>query len=165
MEGEMKRFATAAAAATAALAAAVPALAADHGTGAAFKVRAAYDAIATPDAACGGLRVAASGSAQGTELGNGSWNDKECAAFTADGIDITGDLTLTAANGDELFVEYHATTPFPDATGAIHPQGTFSIVGGTGRFETATGGGVLSADANVANPATTATLDGTIDVH
>ena len=152
-------------AATLALAAAAPAAAADHGAGAAFKVRAAYDAVATPDAACGGLRVVASGSAQGTELGNGAWNDTECAAFTADGISIDGSLTLTAANGDRLFVSYHALSPFPDAAGAIHPAGTFTITGGTGRFATATGGGTLAADANVASPATTATLDGTIDLR
>lgn len=153
------------AAAAAALALAAPATAADQGAGAAFKVRAAYDATPTPDAACGGLRVVAAGSATGTELGAGAWNDTECAAFTPDGIVIDGALTLTAANGDELFVDYHATTPFPGADGAIHPQGTFTIVGGTGRFATASGGGTLSADANVAAPATTAVLDGTIDLH
>lgn len=87
------------------------------------------------------------------------------AAFTADGFAINGTLTLTAANGDEPFVQYHATTPYPDATGAIHPVGTFTIVGGTGRFAGATGGGTLAAVANVKYPATTATLDGTIDLH
>jgi hypothetical protein len=153
------------AAAVVGLAAAGPAAAADQGAGAAFKVRAAYDAVATPDAACGGLRVVAVGTATGTELGNGSWNDTECAAFTADGIRITGALTLTAANGDRLFVSYSALTAFPDATGAIHPAGTFTVTGGTGRFAQATGGGVLAADANVAAPATTATIDGTIELR
>lgn len=150
-------------AAVAALGAAAPAAAADHGSGAAFVVRASYDAVATPDAACGGLRVVASGSALGTEIGRGEWNDVECAAFAADGIDITGALTLTAANGDRLFVSYSATTPPPDASGAIHPAGTFTITGGTGRFTDASGGGVLAANANVASPATTATLVGVID--
>ena len=150
--------------AAAVLALAAPASAADHGAGAAFKVRAAYDAnIVGGDAT--GLTVVASGAATGTELGSGTWNDSEFAAFTPNGLDITGTLTLTAANGDELFVQYEATTPPPDSTGAIHPQGTFTIVGGTGRFVNASGGGTLSADANVANPATTATLNGTIDLH
>lgn len=147
------------------LATAAPAVAADQGTGSAFQVRAAYDAVATPDAACGGLRVVASGSATGTDLGAGAWNDTECAAFTATGIVIDGQLTLTAANGDQLDVAYHAESAFPDATGAIHPQGSFTIEGGTGRFASATGGGSLAADANVADPATTATLDGTIDLN
>lgn len=147
------------------LAAAGPAAAADRGVGAAFKVHAAYDAVATPDAVCGGLRVVAAGSASGTELGNGQWHDRECAAFTADGIEIAGALTLTAANGDELFVSYAAVSPFPDASGAIHPTGTFTITGGTGRFASAAGGGTLAADANVADPATTAVLDGTIDLR
>lgn len=146
------------------LAVAAPAAAADQGAGAAFQVRASYDAVATPDAGCGGLRVVASGSATGTELGAGTWNDTECAAFTATGIAIDGQLTLTAANGDQLDVVYHADSAFPDATGAIHPQGTFTIEGGTGRFAGATGGGSLAADANVADPATTAALDGTIEL-
>jgi hypothetical protein len=150
--------------AIAALTIAAPAAAADQGSGATFKVGAAYDAnIVGADAT--GLSVVAAGSATGTEVGSGSWNDTEFAAFTASGLDINGTLTLTAANGDELFVQYHATTPFPDATGAIHPVGTFTITGGTGRFANATGGGTLAADGNVANPATTATLDGTIDLH
>lgn len=142
-----------------------PALGADQGAGAAFHIRAAYDAVATPDSTCGGLRVVASGSATGTELGAGRWNDTECAAFTPTGIAIDGQLTLTAANGDELDVTYHAQSAFPDATGAIHPQGTYTIDGGTGRFAGATGGGSLAADANVNDPATTATLDGTIELH
>lgn len=150
--------------AAAALAFAAPASAADHGAGAAFNVRAAYDAtIVGADAT--GLSVVAAGSATGTELGSGAWNDTELAAFTASGLDINGMLTLTAANGDQLFVQYHATTPFPDATGTIHPVGTFTIIGGTGRFANATGEGTLAADANVQNPATTAMLDGTIDLH
>lgn len=148
-----------------ALALTVAAPAAAAGQGAAFKVHATYDAVAKPDEACGGLRVAASGSATGTELGSGVWNDHECAIFTAAGIAIEGELTLTAANGDELFVTYDATTAFPDATGAIHPAGLFTITGGTGRFAHAAGGGKLSVDANVASPATTATLDGTIDLR
>lgn len=130
-----------------------------------FVVHASYDATPTPDAACGGLRVVASGAAIGNEIGAAQWNDTECASLVAQpgSIVITGTLTLTAANGDELFIDYTATTPLPDATGAIHPAGTFTIVGGTGRFAGATGGGTLTADANVTSPATTATLVGTID--
>lgn len=158
----MKLFARLGVAATFLLVAAAPATAADQGAGAAFQIQASYNAVPTPDAACGGLRVVASGSAIGTDIGTGAWNDTECAAFSADGIVIDGNLVLTAADGAQLFVTYHAVTAFPDATGAIHPAGTFTITGGTGRFASATGGGTLAADANVAGPATTATLAGTI---
>lgn len=48
--------------------------AADHGAGAAFKVRAAYDAnIVGGDATA--LNVVAAGAATGTELGSGAWHD------------------------------------------------------------------------------------------
>lgn len=153
------------AAAVAALATLALAVAAPAGAGtAAFKISASYDA--TPTFTDTGAYVVASGSATGTEIGAGQWNDTEFAAFTPSGFDITGNLTLTAANGDELFITYHATTPYPDpATGAFDPTGTFTITGGTGRFANATGGGTLSAHANAATPATTATLDGTIDLE
>lgn len=155
----MRSFAVAAVAAALAFAVAAPAGA---GT-AAFKISASYDAI--PTFTDTGASVVAAGSAIGTDIGAGQWNDTEFAAFTPDGFDITGNLTLTAANGDELFISYHATTPYPDpATGAFNPAGTFTITGGTGRFANATGGGTLSAHANAGTPATTATLDGTIDL-
>lgn len=160
----MKHILLGAAAAALLLVVAAPAGAADQGAGAAFRIRASYDAVPAQDGVCGqAFHVVASGSAVGTEIGNGTWNDSECAVFGEAGVSIDGRLTLTAANGDELFVTYQALSPLPDASGAIHPAGTFTIVGGTGRFAGATGDGTLSADASLANPATTATLEGTID--
>lgn len=157
----MRSFAAiaAAAAVAAALAVATPARA----DSAAFRIQASYDAY--PTFTSTGASVVASGSAIGTDIGTGAWNDTEFAAFTPDGFDITGSLTLTAANGDQLFVSYHATTPYPDAAGNFNPSGTFTITGGTGRFAGATGGGSLSAHANAGTPATTATLEGTIQLH
>ncbi len=160
----MKHVVLAAAAAVVLLVVAAPAGAADRGTGAALRIRASYDAIPTQDGVCGqAFHVVASGSAVGTDIGNGTWVDSECAVFGDTGISISGQLTLTAADGDELFVRYDARSPLPDATGAIHPAGTFTILGGTGRFAGATGGGILAADASLADPATTATLEGTIE--
>jgi hypothetical protein len=46
-----------------------------------------------------------------------------------------GSWTLTAANGDQLFLTFTAV-PSSDST---HGIGTFTIVGGTGRFAGATG--------------------------
>jgi hypothetical protein len=160
----MRSLAPAAAAVAATVAAALAVAAPARSDAGAFQIRASYDA--TPSFGDTGVSVVASGSAIGTDIGAGAWNDHEFAAFTPNGFDITGSLTLTAANGDELFVTYHATSSYPDpTTGDFSPAGTFTIVGGTGRFAGAAGGGTLTAYANATDPATTATLDGTIELQ
>ena len=58
--------------------------------------------------------------------------------------DVTTSAVIVAANGDEL----HATTNVSgcgDGIGLTEPVGTYTIAGGTGRFEGATGGGTISA--------------------
>jgi hypothetical protein len=154
----------AAALATAALAASA-ASAADQGAGARLSISAAYDATPVPDASCGGFRVTGVGTASGTQIGeHGTWHDEECANLAASpgSIVIHGNLVLGATAGDEIFISYDVTSPDPDATGAIHPSGTFTVVGGTGRFHDASGGGTLEASGSVVDPATTAQLDGSI---
>jgi hypothetical protein len=52
-----------------------------------------------------------------------------------------GHMTLTAANGDMVVIEYNSFAPFPTpGTEVIHAEGDFVIVDGTGRFAGATGG-------------------------
>lgn len=71
------------------------------------------------------------------------------------GIWFSGPLTITAANGDELFLD---TYGWSTSEGA---DGDYVITGGTGRFADATGSG--SFDVVVyADGSQTATLDGTI---
>ena len=53
------------------------------------------------------------------------------------------------------------STPFPDANNQIHPHGTFTITGGTGRFAGASGGGVIAVD-GTAGGAETGVFEGTI---
>jgi hypothetical protein len=50
----------------------------------------------------------------------------------------SGQRTLTAANGDVLLLE-HVGTSAPAGPGLVAFQATATIVGGTGRFENATG--------------------------
>ena len=68
---------------------------------------------------------------------------------TPAGDSITGGrMTLVAANGDELDLEYSGTGPFPSGLpigAVIHVDGEFTIVGGTGRFESAMGSGTFDA--------------------
>ena len=138
-------------------------LAADHGTGARFRVTATFTATAVGFEACG-LRVIATGTATGTQVGQGTWTQNECVdPFSqAPKVHVVGEGVITAANGDRLVVDYDALTDPPDpTTGEIHPRGTFTIAGGTGRFLGATGAGSLAVD-GIANDGETAVFDGTI---
>lgn len=60
-----------------------------------------------------------------------------------------GAMTITAANGDEIEFEYDGTAYLDPATAQIGDvftvEGDFDIVGGTGRFDGATGGGEFTA--------------------
>jgi hypothetical protein len=74
-----------------------------------------------------------------SHLGRTTMHSEHCTPLT-DLIPF-GEMTLTAANGDKVFVEYNALAPFPTPdTTVIHLTGDIKIVGGTGRFAGATGG-------------------------
>jgi hypothetical protein len=142
---------------------AAAAAAADHGDGARFHATATFTATAIGFEACG-IRVIASGSAVGTQVGQGTWAQNECVdPFSqAPKVHVVGQGIIVAANGDRLIVDYDALTDPPDpTTGEIHPRGTYTIAGGTGRFADATGKGTLAAD-GIANGSETAVFDGTI---
>jgi hypothetical protein len=53
-----------------------------------------------------------------------------------------GILTIVAANGDELWGTYHSGTSGPLSVTELWWQDTFVLIGGTGRFANASGGGV-----------------------
>ena len=55
-----------------------------------------------------------------------------------------GQLTFTAANGDELRASYSGSLmPVPGTAGVFTLSGPFNFTGGTGRFSRATGSGLL----------------------
>ncbi|HET7038070.1 MAG TPA: hypothetical protein VFI42_20520 [Thermomicrobiaceae bacterium] len=77
-----------------------------------------------------------------------------------------GANTLTAANGDQLFITFSGMVcaTSPDFSSG-HDTLTFTIVGGTGRFAGASGGGSLLSDFTLTSPTAglaTSTYDGTI---
>jgi hypothetical protein len=84
------------------------------------------------------LRLSGTGHGHATQLG----------AFTLSGtkrIDLrnntfTAEVTATAANGDQLFVQSVGVLDPPALT---HGTGMFTITGGTGRFADAAGSGTL----------------------
>ena len=76
----------------------------------------------------------AEGTGTATQLGHFTVTG-EIAVYvnTPTGIAL-GNWTFTAANGDQLFA-----VMVGDGKDALHGQGTFTFVGGTGRFQGATG--------------------------
>jgi hypothetical protein len=74
----------------------------------------------------------------------------------------SGSVTITAANGDQLTFEYEGLLNAVTGEGS----GTFTFIGGTGRFANATGGGEFDALIDVSlpdNQPMTVVLDGRID--
>ncbi|HSI98869.1 MAG TPA: hypothetical protein VLA59_00620 [Patescibacteria group bacterium] len=84
------------------------------------------------------------GYASGTasHLGRFDWASVHCAP-AADEV-ITGRLTLTAANGDELVLEYSGPTSAELGSNYFWGTYDFIAIGGDGRFEDATGSGVMT---------------------
>lgn len=65
---------------------------------------------------------------------------------------VHDEVTLTAANGDEVAVVNEAVDCMevtPDGRVLIHGRGTYQITGGTGRFDSSTGAGSVSTEAAV----------------
>lgn len=75
-----------------------------------------------------------------SHLGRTTMSSRHCAP-PADEI-TGGETTLVAANGDQLFITYGGVLTFDPEV--IEFNGEFQIVGGTGRFDGATGGGAMT---------------------
>jgi hypothetical protein len=88
------------------------------------------------------------GTGSGTIVGNSS-----CEALARDiGKNVEGHLTITAANGDSLVIDFTQTR-----VDSFTFTGSFTVVGGTGRFAEASGTGTIVAVATL-NPDGTTTI-------
>jgi hypothetical protein len=100
------------------------------------------------DTSCpSGLGGTLSGSGTATHLGAVTMSAPHCATPTGRGsVAISrGVITFTAANGDVLTADFMGTiSPFPDDLQTNTFVGSFLITGGTGRFASAEGDGLLS---------------------
>jgi hypothetical protein len=98
-----------------------------------------------PVAVCpnwGGLRTESSAIGTSTHLGKTVMTAMHCTPL---GDDFgPGTMTLTSASGDQVWITYHGSAPFPGPGVTVY-QGSieFKVVGGTGRFEDAVGGGTM----------------------
>ncbi len=90
----------------------------------------------------GGLRTESSAIGTSTHLGRTAMMAQHCTPL---GDDFgPGTMTLTSASGDEVWITYDGSAPFPGEGVTVY-QGsiTFKVVGGTGRFADAVGGGTM----------------------
>jgi hypothetical protein len=87
-----------------------------------------------------GRRTLSEGTGRASHLGLVSMTSSHC---TPPGNELgPGQMTLVAANGDELHMTYTGTStgpPFPAVGGAFPVYTHSAVVGGTGRFSDATG--------------------------
>ena len=94
-----------------------------------------------------GLRTVSEGSGTASHLGHVTMVSNHC---TPPGNAITGgQMTLVAANGDELHITYSGTCsapPFPPVGEVLTCSTDNVIVGGTGRLADATGEAQMTAD-------------------
>lgn len=97
-------------------------------------------ASVAPDENCPiGLRTLSEGSGTASHLGLVSMSSHHCTPVANA---IAGQMTLGAANGDELHMAYSGTCsapPFPPVGELITCNTENVVVGGTGRFANATG--------------------------
>jgi hypothetical protein len=103
-----------------------------------------------PDAACRGLRNTPAGSVSGEPLGDAKWQSEHCVDVTEEpGVLVIrdGELTLTSALGT-VTATYRGHGSLPSTAGHIYVAGDFTITGGSGRFQGATGGGLLKVVAD-----------------
>jgi hypothetical protein len=93
----------------------------------------------------GGLRTEGSAVGTSTHLGRTMMTSLHC---TPAGDDFgPGMMELTSAQGDQVWIEYVGSAPFPGpGDTVIKATIQFEIVGGTGRFEEAVGGGTMFAN-------------------
>jgi hypothetical protein len=94
----------------------------------------------------GGVRTEGSAIGTSTHLGTTVMTSRHCTpAGEAFG---PGTMQLVSAQGDEVWIQYTGSAPFPipGVTTVIDATMQFQIVGGTGRFAEAVGSGTMHAE-------------------
>jgi hypothetical protein len=97
---------------------------------------------------------AETGTAQVTHLGRSAMESNEVVDLCSnpEGAEIAGQFTMTAANGDQLFGSYETLGQLDFANNEVRFSGQFTITGGTGRFEGASGGGAIEGSGVLSPP-------------
>jgi hypothetical protein len=93
-------------------------------------------------------------------LGATALTKDEVIDFTVFPAHVEGQLTLTAANGDQLSGRESSDVRPPDDSGVFEAVGRWTFAGGTGRFEDASGTALFTAAGSVNDNTTTRVLNG-----
>ena len=120
---------------------------------------------ANPDFSLGPCNVVNTelGTGVAQHLGRVTWQATEVADFCVDPANpglaaVSGQLVVTAANGDQLTASGQSTVHADFAKDTLTITGTFTITGGTGRFAGATGGGTVTGGGSLLPPFAVATV-------
>ena len=69
----------------------------------------------------------------------------QCPGYNDIGVDAAGYCTVTATNGDKLFLKWSCKAAAPAAGELASCEGATTVTGGTGKFEHAKGGNDFTA--------------------
>lgn len=75
-----------------------------------------------------------------------------CPGYNDIGVDAGGYCTVTAGDGDKVFLKWSCKAAAPAAGDLASCEGATTVVGGTGKFEKATGGNDFTAHVRGVNP-------------
>jgi hypothetical protein len=100
-----------------------------------------HDLAVVPQA--DGIHILAEVEAQATHLGR--FTERLDYVLSYDLVHFSGTGVFTSANGDELHVTFSGTIPgFSSGSFPTPYSSNFGVTGGTGRFQDASGGGVIN---------------------
>lgn len=107
------------------------------------------------------LRYEGEGEGTASHMGKVGVERSHTVVILPDGIEVVGGtFTLTAANGDELHGEYDGA--LAGAPPVVQIDAPYTITGGTGRFEGATGSGTQEGQFDLVDGVGSTTLDGIV---
>lgn len=69
----------------------------------------------------------------------------QCPGYNDIGVDAAGYCTVTAGDGDQVFLKWSCKAAAPVAGDLASCEGSTTVVGGTGKFKEATGGNNFTA--------------------
>ena len=94
------------------------------------------------------------GTGQGTPIGKSTFDAVVSFDITGPSpLKITGQQTITTANGDKIFSTIDAYSPDPDEDGNFYTIGSETITGGTGKYANAKGTLTFKASGSLNSPA------------